>query len=108
MNDWKRAQYPTDWAEVSFSIKEACDWECMQCGRNCRQPGEPFDTWERTLTVAHYFGVYEAPEIYVAVLCKPCHFLHDCRHSWKARRRAQRLRAWMAGQLSMFPTSSQT
>ena len=101
MNSRNRFQYPSDWREAALALKEICGWCCMECGIQCRKPGEKFDGWERTLTVAHYFHDYTGPEIYVACLCLKCHFAHDASHSWKARQRAYRLRAWMAGQLTL-------
>lgn len=49
----KRELYPEDWEEIALKKKEAVGWKCEDCGRQCRKPGEPFDTHARTLTVHH-------------------------------------------------------
>ena len=52
--DWSR--YPKDWKAIALAVKEAADWVCGDCGRQCRRPGEPFDTHARTMSV-HHIGV---------------------------------------------------
>lgn len=96
--------YPDDWPDIAYSIKEANDWRCMQCNRQCRRPGELYLGWEYTLTVAHICQNYEADAVYVAPLCAPCHLLFDSVHSWLARRRKRMVRLRLAGQLEIFPT----
>lgn len=73
-----RANYPDNWDEIAFSIKEACGWKCEKCGRQCRFPNEPFDTHVRTLTVAHINHVEMdcRPENLVG-LCPACHLWYD-------------------------------
>lgn len=51
-----KRRYPADWDNVALAIKEAADWVCGDCGRQCRRPGEPFDTHRRTMSV-HHLGV---------------------------------------------------
>lgn len=70
----KRELYPKDWNEIAAKKKNAADWKCERCGKQCRKPGEPFDTHSRTLTVHH---IDENPgncfpENLVA-LCAGCH-----------------------------------
>lgn len=48
-----RKRYPPDWKKIALEIKENAGWICQNCGKQCRKPGEPFDTHRRTLTVAH-------------------------------------------------------
>jgi hypothetical protein len=97
----KNTLYPDDWPAISFEIREACGWECMACGKKCRRPGEPWDGHKRTLTVAHYDNIYDAPEVFCVALCVCCHFRHDARYSWIARRRWEHWRRRMAGQLPL-------
>ena len=52
----KRELYPKDWNEIAAKKKNAADWKCERCGKQCRKPGEPFDTHSRTLTVHHIDG----------------------------------------------------
>lgn len=74
----KRELYPADWDAIATAVKEACGWRCEQCDRQCRRPGEPFDTHRRTLTVAHINHVESdcRPENLVG-LCPKCHLAYD-------------------------------
>ena len=40
--NWK--DYPPNWKQIAFEKKESVDWKCENCGKQCRRPGEPFDT----------------------------------------------------------------
>lgn len=94
-----KSAYPDDWPNLSRFIREANNWQCQQCGVQCRRPGE-FDLgWQYQLTVAHWDHEYYTPEVFCVALCVPCHFRHDAGHSWVARRRWERLRRQLAGQL---------
>lgn len=100
----KALLYPDDWAEIAHKVKEANDWRCQECDRQCRRPGEAFDGHDRTLALAHISQDYEADWIQVACLCRGCHMLHDAPYGWLARLRNIRLRLRLAGQLEIFPT----
>lgn len=93
--------YPTEWPAIARGIKEACNWQCQACQRQCRRPGEFYLGWEYELTVAHYDHAYDGPVAFVVALCRACHFKHDARAVWVARRRWARLRASQAGQLAL-------
>lgn len=83
--------YPQEWNEIARAVKSACDWQCQECGLQCRRPGEPFDTHRRTLTVAHLWPEDHAPDapiVFVAALCARCHLRADAER--KARERAVR------------------
>lgn len=97
----KSLLYPDNWSAIAHVVKESNDWCCQGCGKACRRPGELNLGWEYTLTVAHWDRDYISSEIFVVALCKPCHFLHDCRHGWEARRRHQMWRRHLAGQLDI-------
>lgn len=86
--------YPVDWERLAREIKEANHYCCAECGKQCRRPGEFWLGWEYELTVAHWDHEYDDAAIFVACLCVRCHLRHDCRHSWRARRRN-------AGQLTL-------
>lgn len=94
--------YPEDWPAVARSIKEACGWRCLQCGKQCRRPGEMWLGWEYQLTVAHLDQCYDGPVVNAAALCVACHLKHDAPYGWVARRRHAYIRRQMAGQLEMF------
>lgn len=72
----QRNRYPVDWDNIATEIKHANDWQCQLCGKQCRRPGEQFDTHRRTLTVAHIWPDNHdtmAPAVCVAALCAACH-----------------------------------
>lgn len=96
--------YPADWPTLTREIKEANGYVCLGCQRQCRRPGEMWLGWEYELSCAHICQDYEAEAVYVAALCLPCHLRFDAPHSWIARRRRNRLRQHIAGQLDIFPS----
>lgn len=84
--DWSK--YPEDWKTIALKIKNGADWKCERCGKQCRRPGERFDTHKRTLTVAHlnHTPMDCRPENLEA-MCAPCHLRYDAKH--KARKRKE-------------------
>jgi len=83
--DWSK--YPPNWTEIATAIKDAAGWRCEGCGKQCRFPGEPFDTHRRTLTVAHINHVeMDCADENLVALCPKCHFAYD-----ENRKRMQRL-----------------
>lgn len=87
--------YPTDWRALAREIKQACDYRCQECGRNCRRPGQFRLGWEYELAVAHLTQDYHAEAVTVAALCARCHLRYDAPFAWVARRRK-------AGQLMLI------
>ena len=73
----KRWRYPDDWEERAREVKEAARWRCRRCGKQCRRPGEPFDTQTRTLTAAHVDHDPENEDARLTALCVPCHRHYD-------------------------------
>lgn len=44
----ERDRYPADWEAIALQVKEAADWKCQDCGRECRKSGESlYDFIER-------------------------------------------------------------
>lgn len=86
--DWTR--YPKDWKQTARRIKNAAGWKCQSCGKQCRKPGEPFDTHRRTLTVAHLDHDPENTDARLMAMCAPCHLRYDAPE--KARRRQEKTR----------------
>lgn len=82
-----KKRYPKNWREIALGVKEAAGWKCEECGKQCRKPGEPFDTHKRTLTVHHKDHVPENcdPSNLIA-LCAPCHLRADAKHHAETRR----------------------
>lgn len=79
-------RYPVNWPAVARAIKEIVGWECQECGRECRRPGDEYDATDRrgefarTLTCAHVWPEDHAPDapvVSVMVLCGPCHVRYD-------------------------------
>lgn len=99
----KSQLYPENWRAIAREIKEANDWRCQACGLQCRRPGELRLGWEYELTVAHICQDYYAEAVCVAALCIRCHFKMDAPLSHVARRRVERLRRQVAGQLALIP-----
>lgn len=81
-------RYPPNWLAIAHRVKEAAGWKCQKCGKQCRRPGEPFDTHKNTLTVAHLNHMPEdvRPENLMA-MCAPCHLRYDSRHHAETRKR---------------------
>lgn len=103
--DWSK--YPDNWDVIAFGIKEEADWQCECCGKQCRRPGEPFDTHKReTLTVAHCNHVESdcRPEN-LSAMCAPCHLRYDASHHAENASKT-RLENWKKrnkNQLQLFP-----
>ena len=84
----QRHLYPKNWDEIAKAIKDGVNWVCQGCGKQCRRPGEPFDTHRNTLTVAHldHTPANCSPENLKA-LCAPCHLRYDAPRKAADRRR---------------------
>ena len=84
----EKGRYPANWKQIALAVKEEADWRCEACGRQCRRPGEPFDTHRRTLTVAHLDHTPENCErSNLRALCAPCHLRYDAAQHAESRRR---------------------
>ena len=84
----ERERYPKDWKRIAFDVKSKAKWKCQQCGKQCRWPGEQFDTHKRTLTVAHLNHQPEdVREENLMAMCAPCHLRYDAKHHAETRRR---------------------
>lgn len=80
--DWKK--YPDNWKEIAFRIKEEAEWQCEMCGKQCRLPGESFDTHRRTATVAHCnHDESDCRDENLVCACAPCHLKYDAGHHAK-------------------------
>lgn len=83
----ERYRYPSNWDEIAFKVKQEAGWKCQVCGKQCRRPGEPFDTHRRTLTVAHLDHVPEHMErSNLMAMCAPCHLRYDAEQHAESRR----------------------
>lgn len=83
-----RKKYPADWEKLARAIKEEAGWKCEECGKQCRRPGEKFDTHKRTLTVAHLnHKPWDCRRENLKALCAPCHLRYDAKHHAETRRK---------------------
>lgn len=109
-----RRLYPANWDEIALQIKEAANWSCQQCGRECRRKGETLSEfctrrnspWDEvvehpqkfTLTVAHLDHVPANCDLSnLKALCSGCH----CRYDLKAMSLKKRLKRERLGQLTL-------
>ena len=84
----ERKRYPPDWKAIALSVKEAADWTCQVCGKQCRRPNEVFDTHRNTLTVAHLDHIPENCSLdNLMAMCAPCHLRYDAKQHAESRRR---------------------
>ena len=82
----QRELYPDDWEEIALAVKEDAGWRCECCGKQCRRPGEPFDTHRRTLTVSHQdHDPANCERSNLKALCAPCHLRYDAAHHAETR-----------------------
>ena len=83
-----RAIYPKNWNEIAFSVKDNAGWICEKCGKQCRKPGEPFDTHKRTLTTAHLdHNPQNCNKDNFKAYCAPCHLRYDAQHHAETRKK---------------------
>ena len=84
----EKHRYPPDWKKVATEVKEKAGWKCQKCGKQCRRPGEPFDTHRNTLTVAHLDHIPEhMEESNLMAMCAPCHLRYDAAQHAESRRK---------------------
>ena len=92
-----KSLYPPDWLQIARRIKEAADWKCKQCGKQCYRPDEPCTDRSQILTVHH---IDHSPSNCQAnnliALCAPCHLRADALHH---ARNAKRTWARKRGQM---------
>lgn len=84
----EKHRYPKNWKQIANEVKDEADWKCEECGKQCRRPGEKFDTHRRTLTVHHKDHVPEnCSRDNLVALCTSCHLKADREHHAQTRRR---------------------
>lgn len=69
-----RALYPKNWDEIARAIKDEAGWNCEQCGRPCRRPGEDdgdlFDRLKSSNWMSDLFEEVETEEFGVVPVPK--------------------------------------
>jgi len=88
--DYKK--YPANWKQIAMDVKDEAQWQCEKCGKQCRKPGEKFDTHRNTLTVSHcnHIEMDCRPENLTA-LCAPCHLRYDAKHHAETRKKSKKV-----------------
>lgn len=82
-----KSKYPPDWNEIASRIKEATDWKCQVCGKQCYIPGSKVIDTRMVLTVAHINHVeMDCRDENLVAACSVCHLRYDAE-----RKRWQRL-----------------
>lgn len=94
--------YPHDWAAIAYAVKEANGWRCQECDKQCSRPGEFYTGAVNVLTVAHADTDYTTEAVTVWALCAPCHLRYDAQFSHMFRRRYERERQRLAGQMAWW------
>jgi len=92
-------RYPDDWDAIALAVKDAADWVCGDCGRQCRKPGEPFDTHRRTMSVHHLD--HDPPNVdpsNLIALRAACHLRRDAPHHAQNAARTRRAKKVASGQ----------
>jgi len=105
----RRELYPDNWDEIARAVKVAADWRCQECGKQCRRPGEPFDTQRRTLTVAHLdHDPANCASDNLRALCAPCHLRYDAQHHARSASHTRYMTESDAGQGQLFETMQES
>jgi len=79
-----KSLYPKDWPQIAAAVKAEADYQCEKCGRQCRRPGETFDTHRRTATTAHCnHDPADCRPVNLWCACAPCHLRYDAAHHAK-------------------------
>lgn len=108
-----RSLYPSDWEDIATRIKNAADWKCQDCRRQCKRPDQDWAEFismgclsgemeiklgQFVLTVAHLNHIpSDCSDENLRALCTVCHLRHDNR--FRALRR--RLKRERLGQLTL-------
>ena len=59
-----RSLYPKNWDEIARRVKESSQWRCVECGKDCRRPGESLNDLIDRITNGDRFpeDLYEADD----------------------------------------------
>lgn len=83
----QRHLYPPNWEEIALFVKHRAAWVCQLCRKQCRRPGEAFDTHRRTATVSHRnHRPRDCRLSNLVCACAPCHLRYDAAHKAAARK----------------------
>jgi hypothetical protein len=97
----ERTQYPPNWSELAEAAKEAAGWCCARCGtaHGTLAVSSRNRLYRVVLAACHLDHDPENPAPRLTALCQVCHLRLDAMQHWRARRRVERERALVAGQL---------
>ncbi len=97
------SRYPSDWKELSLSLKNQANWTCQKCHRKCIEPGQeiPKD-WTVSKRMAYTLQVHHwdrdpsnSCEDNLICVCTGCHL--DLHRGYRGN-----LSNVSEGQLSLF------
>lgn len=115
-----RHLYPDNWEYISLHIREKASWRCRQCGKCCRKPKEPIQSFINRidlnlaltirkhpirwcLTVAHLNHIpADCREENLMAMCAPCHLKYDAEYHAAIRKINKYKLLEKNGQLSLF------
>ena len=98
----RKDAYPPDWDSIARAVKESAKWRCQDCGKQCRRPGEPFDTHKRTMSVAHLDHNPQNCEVEnLRGWCSKCHLAYDLKHHMRNAARTRRAKRIATGQTEL-------
>lgn len=88
-----RSLYPPNWEEIAHQVKEAANWTCQECSKQCYRPGEPALDRRKVLTVHHKdHDPKNLDRANLEALCAPCHLRKE--RAYKARMAWQKAVSW--------------
>ncbi len=81
------SEYPDNWKELTYQLKEKTNWKCSKCGIQCLKPGEKIkkeltksEKAKLTLQVHHSdYDVSNNHHENLICLCTACHLSYHCR-----------------------------
>ena len=107
-----RHLYPSNWNAIALEIKQQANWQCQNCGKQCRRTGQSLANFvaaypdaktkpiRYTLTVAHLDHTpSNCDRTNLKALCSVCHLRYDTQHHINSRRVNKRKQLEESGQL---------
>lgn len=125
-----RSRYPANWDEIARKIKDKANWQCQECGRPCRKPGQSWADFVASLDDERWYmqtfdevycketgdwGSIDRPQRFTLTVAHLNHIPEDCRrknlkalcsgchcrYDLKAMPLKRRLKAEREGQLTL-------
>lgn len=113
--------YPDNWKSIALQVKNQANWQCQNCDRPCRHPGQ---SWVEFVTKllesgSHWHSQIEKPQRFtltvahldhnpancdpsnLAAYCSGCHLKYDARHHAANARATRHRKRQGKGQLAL-------